>query len=1093
MKLSVKWLAGLAILVFSVVAYAGLSTSSEVSAQNDGFVYVTNSKSTLTTEASPPTGRKYSASVYSTYANTGTRNIEDEYDWMIVTVTDADLNVTSVVSDNGPTNFATSYGLNTSPSGVTQSSGFNLGLDIDNGGACTNSLSAAAGYSVSTGVHPCNVTSQAGVIIITGTITGTDNFDIGEKLSIQLKDQATKVNVGAVSDFTLLATGSSSALTGIQVDAITFNGDGTNAPIVQVSRTGANVTFNDGVNDIAYTGLVDISFKQSAKNTAIVTMKSVVASTAVTIPLIETGFNTGRFDGKVRIRQHNIANGVTAATTLWNPDGGVNCSTLADCTATATTSDAQSIPAINGPITITYTDANTKSGSTNVAQTATMKIDTTVPTGEITAPTNKAEIQTRTPSFAGTLADTESGIDVSTFELHVDKAEDDTAATNYKDVIGSTGIVKAAGNKANVNVTTWTDGVTSKSWTYNYPDALPTDLSAGVTVNDTVDFQIRVRDMAGNYGYSDSDAATTNVDGVFSKFAPHWVKIDQVIPTLSSAKTGYEYDSTNKVDKANSKSVKVTFDGNVDAATVAATDFSVTLDTGGAKVPTTATVNNADVYLLLDGTIPSNDKPKVTIVGSISDKAGNVTDSGSIANATDGIPPVLTITTGSGSGLGAAGETTGPDNLTKNKMTITIVSDESLNGNPTVWVTEDGYDGGPADDPNLNNYYAGSGGTDAIDVTSGSAIATAKGGNTYSVIVDNTNSSGTTTESRKMAIRVLATDLASNETTAGSDVKTSAYVYTLDTKVGNAKTTPATTTQDRPYIQFDYAHSDTAAKDRETTALTITTATVDAGADGVDLVDIADKLVSSANGITWFYRPEEALATGKHLFSIKTKDSAGNEDTDTLTVTKSDRTDFKMTLYAGWNLVSLPSDPADSALASVFSNTGIKQVVSYVATTPKQPWRIASQADGVWTSQTTPALDTITAGGGYWVESSDFEDQAVTLTGPSGAGDVRPALITIPLAAGWNLVGIVDQDKVQTQKSDFGTQLSININGVADTQFVDEYFAGTTVTKGYKYLAASAEFDGLNLNAGQTQAKIGDALWIYVKAQADGSVPDIVP
>jgi hypothetical protein len=90
-------------------------------------------------------------------------------------------------------------------------------------------------------------------------------------------------------------------------------------------------------------------------------MKSVVASTAVTIPLIETGFNTGRFDGHVRVRQHNITNGVTAATTLWNPDGGVNCATLANCTATATTSDLQSIPAINGPITITYTDAsNTK-------------------------------------------------------------------------------------------------------------------------------------------------------------------------------------------------------------------------------------------------------------------------------------------------------------------------------------------------------------------------------------------------------------------------------------------------------------------------------------------------------------------------------------------------------------------------------------------------------------------------------------------------------------------------------------------------------------------------------------------------------------
>ena len=249
MKLSVKWLAGLAILVFSVVAYAGLSTSTGVSAAADGGVYVTNESSTLTTESSPPTGRKYSANVYSTYANTGVRNIGANYDWMIVTVTDSDLNTTSTVSDNGPT--ASALDEITSSSGVRQAGGFNLGLDADFGAACTNNSGKLQGTN-----SPCVVTSQSGVIIITGTITGTDDFSIGEKLSIQLKDQSTKVNVGAISDFSLLATGSSSALSGIQVDAITFNGDGTNAPIIQVSKTAANATFNDGVNDIVYTCLL---------------------------------------------------------------------------------------------------------------------------------------------------------------------------------------------------------------------------------------------------------------------------------------------------------------------------------------------------------------------------------------------------------------------------------------------------------------------------------------------------------------------------------------------------------------------------------------------------------------------------------------------------------------------------------------------------------------------------------------------------------------------------------------------------------------------------------------------------------------------
>ena len=146
-----------------------------------------------------------------------------------------------------------------------------------------------------------------------------------------------------------------------------------------------------------------------------------------------------------------------------------------------------------------------------------------------------------------------------------------------------------------------------------------------------------------------------------------------------------------------------------------------------------------------------------------------------------------------------------------------------------------------------------------------------------------------------------------------------------------------------------------------------------------------------------------------------------------MTVTKSARTDFKMTLYAGWNLISVPSDPVDNTLANVFSNAGIKQVVTYSATTPKQPWRIASQ------------------------------------------------------------------DRVQTQKSDFNTILSVNIEAVATPQDIDDYVKGTSVTKGYKFLAASAEFDGLDLTDGGSEARIGDGLWVYVAAQSDGSTPDIVP
>ena len=185
-----------------------------------------------------------------------------------------------------------------------------------------------------------------------------------------------KVLVGATTDFKFYAANTASQLAGLQVDSITFNGDGTNDVIIAVSRVGA-VTFDDAetvANTHNYSGLVDITFTASDKNTALATMKSVVAATAVTIPLVETNYNTGRFEGYIRVRQHNITNNVIAATSLWDTDGGVNCATLANCVATLTTSDSQSMVAINGPITISYTDALAASGSTDVARTATMNL-----------------------------------------------------------------------------------------------------------------------------------------------------------------------------------------------------------------------------------------------------------------------------------------------------------------------------------------------------------------------------------------------------------------------------------------------------------------------------------------------------------------------------------------------------------------------------------------------------------------------------------------------------------------------------------------------------------------------------------------------
>jgi len=107
-KLSVKLLSGLTLIAFVAVAVIGLSHSA--SAAVDAKVYVTNKASNLTTEgAGKPAGRTTATTVYGTYASyasTGTtaRDIVANSDRFIVTVLDADLNVTSTISSNSTTN-----------------------------------------------------------------------------------------------------------------------------------------------------------------------------------------------------------------------------------------------------------------------------------------------------------------------------------------------------------------------------------------------------------------------------------------------------------------------------------------------------------------------------------------------------------------------------------------------------------------------------------------------------------------------------------------------------------------------------------------------------------------------------------------------------------------------------------------------------------------------------------------------------------------------------------------------------------------------------------------------------------------------------
>ncbi|MDG0867384.1 Ig-like domain-containing protein [Candidatus Lucifugimonas marina] len=852
--------------------------------------------------------------------------------------------------------------------------------------------------------------------------TGLDSTD--DAVQLTLTDEVSNPIIGTDSDIKVLIAGTSTVVTGITA-TIDFAGDGTNPPLVRL-----DVDFGTHADGQA----LDIQYPSSKVDVTTATVKSVVdtGGTAV-LTLTETGRNTGRFEGEVLVRERWANAGAGQFTAGLAGDG--------------TTGDPAEIPAVGGPITVTYVDAATSGTATNVNRTASYKIDTTVPTATISTPASGSETQNRLPTFTGTVTDNQSGLDVSAFSLNID---DNTDAANANMVISAgnnLSLPTVIGKVASIDVSAHTDGTTSLPFSYTETVVLP---NAGVTNPDhTVDFQVRAADLAGNYGYSDSDSSVGN-DGTGRHGAqPHTIKIDQVIPQISSADSGVGLDTSVSptVDKANVRdTIKVTFDGKIKDTSVSASDFQVVFSgAGGTFVPASVTVKDAVVYLDLDTTIPSDNKPTVKIQGTIQDLAGNSTDAGS-AVANDKLAPVVTVTQSGGS---AAGD---PDGLTNDKMTVSVASDEDLQGPPAITVT----DLTPDPDVTVTGFN--------------STLAVAQGGNTWSLVVTKSSSA-----SGDRAVKVVATDSAGNSATVGKDTT---KTYVLDLAVAAATSSPATsTTQSNPFLTTDFSS--------DQSALSVTEATLDD-------VDVTSQVIASANSKKFFFQPTTALTNKEHTYVVKVTDAAGNTATVTNTFTKSDRTDFVLELFAGWNAVSLPSNPLDTDVNTVLSNTGVKQVVAYDATTPSQPWRIASKVgSGAYTSQTTPGLSTVSAGPGYWVETSDFEDQKISLEGPTGPGDARPGLTTIATGNGWNLVGVVDQSRTQTQADNKGTSLTRpDAGGTNNAVKSSAYFNTVNNGRAYTFDTVDSEFREL---VDTDNVTIGSGIWVFISPQDNGQLPHIVP
>jgi hypothetical protein len=884
----------------------------------------------------------------------------------------------------------------------------------------------------------------------------------------------------------------------------------------------------------------------------------------------------------------------------------------------------------NSTITVQYQDlsdnnsATTATTGTKVKETATIDVDAPKPV--VSTPTSGSSFKDRQPSFAGSVTDIGSGLDVSTVALYVDVLDDgsDTAATlqaSSGSWLGGAGSINLQDEYRQTtatldNTTTMIDGVSSVTWTVttstnipcltvnddsstpnsdggashtNFANVATTCASAKSEPDVSLDYFSSATDIAGNRGFSDSNATNTAGSSLQDNYS---FNIDELKPSLDAAntETGVYWNAPTTAEKTGDATrIVVAFDDEISSAPIGS--FEVTTD-GGSVVAVTATEigtkgttaagvaydKRKDVYLTLATALGSSETPKVKLVGDVADLAGNSNKSGNVANAIDKIKPTLTLALSGGSGTG-----TSPDDsvgLTKKSMTMTITTSEVLSGVPTVTIFSEDYGSGATfeklgADSDCNAVNAGSdcsvtistetvvdtdkdgsftdeivlavgegaaaitasdlvgmtiksvtnngedvdvvitttnalvGGTndlirisgnfnDAYSATSeevssdGTVTAVAVDATTYTATFDGSQSTFSDAAAKDTKAVVLsATDVNSNTGTLGTRDQGSASVYkfrldktapVLNNDPDGDATVGSSTTLPRPYVIFDFT---------DNSKVTVVSASF--GGD-----DVVSKLATT-NSKKYFMVPEADLAAKTYAITAKGTDLAGNKGAEgnyNLKVTS--RKDYKATVLAGWNLMSFPSDPVNNNVSNVFSNTGIDQVVGYDAMSKGSPWAVATKDTA--TQVFSGGLDTISAGNGYWVHSTEFSTQAVGLVGPEGpSASAPPSIEAIGLASGWNLVGVVDSTKSLTQANEGAYYVS---NG--------KYLGtcgGSSVTKAFEYNTTSLAWSTVAIEAGHaatcgadnatttdsSNVNIGEAFWVYAKPDGNGMLTPIVP
>ena len=246
--------------------------------------------------------------------------------------------------------------------------------------------------------------------------------------------------------------------------------------------------------------------------------------------------------------------------------------------------------------------------------------------------------------------------------------------------------------------------------------------------NHEIDLQAVVMDIAGNIGFSDSEASDPtfihdygtptkdkkrdaddkhNVIGWYSR---HIYWLDDVDPKYmeDDSATGFYLDADGDPMETSS-GLMIVFDGKIDPASVGVGTFDVMLDNGNAATVIDVETKDEKVYLKIEEELAPDATPKVDLAAgqSISDRAGNESTDRRLdgIELSDGILPTFTVTLSGGTGLNEDTDGEGPSELTKGQMTVSISANEAIQGSPKFAVVcSNLYWGANKDDNNVDKF-----------------------------------------------------------------------------------------------------------------------------------------------------------------------------------------------------------------------------------------------------------------------------------------------------------------------------------------------------------------------------------------------------